>query len=984
MRLNRLGVVALNGQGRAVAPWLNDTTVGPYQREAGPDVWQMVTRTDGIETPLPGVVGGANEVAAGGDQWMRLLDGTSPRLTGSHSWSPPNGRVGDIDGPIALTLSDDGLTMRVFVDGAAVRDIPRVAPFGGVRLKGSIATWFQFNRTPNIVAWDVLANVAVPVQALTATQYTPIVFEAPSGRWVLYQIDALGGVCHRTDDPSQGYRFGLKESIYDPDVKVTGVGCTIGWSDDAGQFQPRTLNIPVLGEGMVPLALPVEVPDTFGPVSAPRPDGYVIEDLADFVVGDPSTFPRIGGHPVTQYIRPSDGHIFWGKFYNGTTFKDKGRYEEIAIGKDYIHHIADVSNDLLTSTTDTRWLPRRVQVGLDYLFHLPPHRLIDRDRNTGAVLNEQDWFRTMGVIQSWERFDFGPDFGIRRAVCILHDNTGGAWAHDRGQELYIYGEGLGCVRWGYYRTDRSMPGYKFNDYSLKREPDGTLMQKDFYRKGFTNWVPDISPVQLPMSPEIPPVPTRTMTVTEKNVVLSFNGANPLPHGDGSEPFLDRAYRNLPDGWLAKLAQQLRYSLGPDYGHKRRGPGSPLSAGTFAVREGSAMQCFDILVGAGTGTPRLDVGVESMFVTDQEFVPVTPVNHLATAVPTPGRAKLAGPAWGVDAFDLAPRVAVGDRRWLEQVLVPNRLVSRQFMYASPLPAPRLPRDAATGLRQMAALLPVMRAMGARGSLFTILCGTRNDGWSWQQALDYCRACNALFLQYPELVVGIDLGNENAQGFEQDYLTNPQFLREAEACFDLRFPVSPGTTWGDQPPFMACGSYLVHHGDRALQPDAAAALMVVPGWQVLDREGMGITEVGRTAGRQRVDNPDWARQQIAAVRRYGLAGSILHIDAGMTCNVDELGPVQRASIALYASASGGGGGPVPTPTHPILDADMTNNDVWYDIFVRRHDELRGAIIGEYELVKGPPWPHEEMMRHYLYRACAERSRWRTMRRAIAEQG
>jgi hypothetical protein len=40
----------------------------------------------------------------------------------------------------------------------------------------------------------------------------------------------------------------------------------------------------------------------------------------------------------------------------------------------------------------------------------------------------------------------------------------------------------------------------------------------------------------------------------------------------------------------------------------------------------------------------------------------------------------------------------------------------------------------------------------------------------------------------------------------------------------------------------------------------------------------------------------------VKKYGLGGSTLHIDAGLTCNVDELGPVQRAALAMFAASAG----------------------------------------------------------------------------------
>lgn len=482
-----------------------------------------------------------------------------------------------------------------------------------------------------------------------------------------------------------------------------------------------------------------------------------------------------------------------------------------------------------------------------------------------------------------------------------------------------------------------------------------------------------------------------MTADEKAIVSAYAAAHPPPQGDGSEGWLDRAYRNLPDGWMAKCAQQLRFSLGERYGHKRRNGSAPLSAGSFAVHEGDIMQVFDILIGVGTGAPRVDVGVESMAVhltgpEAQEFVPVTPVNHLVSAKPTAGRAKLTGTVWGVDGFDLAPRsVGLGDWRYLDQVLVPNRLASRQFMNAAPISAPRLERSPALGLQQMTALLPQMRARGAQGSLFTVLNGTRNLGMSWQDALAYCRVCNALYMQFPELVVSVDLFNENSQGFEQDYATNPQFLREAEACFDLRFPVSPGAGHGGEGVMTICGSHASHHSDRDLLPDAAGAVMaeaVKRGWPVIDREGMGITELGRTAGRQRVSDPQWAAGQIAAVKKYGLAGFILHIDMGITCNVDERGPVQDACIALVATEAKGTPTIPPPQGHPILDFDMSDHAGFYRLFISKRREIEALAVAWYTKSRGHAPAESDISHGFYWRSMREWSWFGTLRRAFED--
>jgi hypothetical protein len=269
-----------------------------------------------------------------------------------------------------------------------------------------------------------------------------------------------------------------------------------------------------------------------------------------------------------------------------------------------------------------------------------------------------------------------------------------------------------------------------------------------------------------------------------------------------------------------------------------------------------------------------------------------------------RPAIATPLRGISSFDLAAQVQRGDRRWIDQVLIPNKLTARVFVYANGSGGNRLWRDAATGLAQTETLLKVFVERGLKGQ-FVILCGTGNDGWTREQALEFVRKANALFARYPSAVAGLQIGNENSHGIEAPYMTDPVFLAKAEALLDKRFPVAWGAGHGGEGVSTAGGSYSVHHGDRGLTPEengvimgAAQALARRP---VIDDEALGIAEVGRTAGRQRTDDPQYARRQWDAVKANGLGGSTLHIDAGLTANVDELGPVQLAAIALFAGTS-----------------------------------------------------------------------------------
>lgn len=266
MRLNRYGEVATNYEGAALgAYWLTDEAAIFQQPIDG--AWQMAVRPRshvGRGGPIDGVQGGCNALAAGGGRWMRRLDGAVPPLTGSESWRPPNGRVGDIDRDgHAVALSEDALTL--YLDGDILR---RDDVQGETRIMGDYVSWTSRGR---VRVLDVRRRTEIDVQQVGEGAAKALAFLGPDHQtvWVLYQTDAMGGVLHPMDDASQGYRYGPAsigpgtEGIYDPDVLLREDGSLlIAWAAREGQFREdlRTAVILNLGVGMVPLELPVEPP----------------------------------------------------------------------------------------------------------------------------------------------------------------------------------------------------------------------------------------------------------------------------------------------------------------------------------------------------------------------------------------------------------------------------------------------------------------------------------------------------------------------------------------------------------------------------------------------------------------------------------------------------------------------------------------------------------------------------------------------------
>lgn len=991
MRLNTLGEVAFNDSGQAVAPWLNDVTVGPYQRDLGGDTWQLVTRAGGVVTPVAGVSGGCNQCAAGGGQWMRRLDAPPkqppnntplPQLYGNQPWSPPNGFTGDIDGNLALTISNDGLTLRVFDNGAAVRDIPRQNPFGGVRLKGTIATWFAFNVTPNIVAWDVVANVPVPVTALPGPQYTPIVFEqAPNVTWVLYQVDALGGVCHRIHDASQGYKFGTAKSVFDPDVILQGQGCVIGWSDDAGQFKPQTMNIPVLGEGMMPLAVPPHPePDTFGPISAPRPHGYIIEDVADFLISDPALMPRKDTHTVTQHV--AGNSVYWGKFYDPDRLNpitgqpepewSKHCYEKHVIGDKYIHLAGDGSDaSKIVSTSDTRWLPRQCAVGVGHLFKLPPHDLIQRDRATCAILSQHGWARTMGIYQAWEKFDCGRDLGVREVICIVADNTGGIWAHDRGIELFWYARGAGCMRWEYHRSDRAAGEtngvYRFNDYSLSRNPDGSLMRSDFYHLSPHQWVPEISPCVLPISPEVPvsvPMPAPVFATVQR-----FHLMRPAPRGVPGTVQDDNCR-----AWCRALAETISFFHGDDWGHKSTSSSSPASKDVIAWRQGSQLHGYDVLTAAGSGAPSLSNPPGWIDITGQFFIDVPAVNHF-TGSSTPSGRPVPTKATATTSFDLGEALEKGyGEAWLK-MLVAEGVTRPRILLARQPSAMTL----AIAFSRIPMLLSRL-AFYKMSAELTLLADTKKYGLTEASALQWVKDCIGLIVSQPAGVGCIQGANEPVHDTQQPFVGWESFMAQVAALVPNQFAYTAGpcTHGGGR---FGNVSYLTTHGDRSKtayqNAKVSKQLSLDTGLPVWEDEPIGIDEVAKPGSR--TNDPQYGFELADAAANEGLLGSTLHTQAGLTCTLVNFGPIHLDALRRYVKRTGGTPIP-PGPVHPILDAPMSPEyPVGYNFWIANRGAIEVEVPAWYTRATGRI-PAASDVAHGLWRCINECDRWKTLRAAL----
>ena len=401
--------------------------------------------------------------------------------------------------------------------------------------------------------------------------------------------------------------------------------------------------------------------------------------------------------------------------------------------------------------------------------------------------------------------------------------------------------------------------------------------------------PDIeTPVE-----EIPPA----VWVTIRRFVAAY----PFPMGDGSETYIATLRH-----WTRQLTEQLRFSHGPEWGHKATSPNAPPSKESIARLVNGDLHVWDMLTGAATGRPTLAGHPSHYHVNDQHFIEVPPVDHLVNAPTTAARPRIPQPWIGLTSFDLGVRLEAGDRRWVDMMVEEGFTVAR-IVVASVY---RKPRTLADGLRQLPLTLSTLAGAGLRAEV-VVLVDTRDYRMDRAAMRDYLRKVVAICDAQPAAVAGvevcggIEIANESTHGTQVEDLSDPGFLRELERLVPARFATSCGSSHGGEAPFVSACSYVTHHADRARTPEENAAIMAqaqqASGLLVVDDEALGIAEQARPGAR--TSDPAYGERQARAARQYGLGGVTLHLEAGLTTDVDKLGPVQREAIRRFVLAMRG---------------------------------------------------------------------------------
>jgi hypothetical protein len=507
---------------------------------------------------------------------------------------------------------------------------------------------------------------------------------------------------------------------------------------------------------------------------------------------------------------------------------------------------------------------------------------------------------------------------------LVVDTPLGPWIYSNTQTGFILrpaGRQKGYIHTG----DVFYPDCKFIDglFNIVSSSGAGVLQQQFIDPA-SDRVPLVvtTPIPIPPIPPKPPeIPPVHVNIPDNVMarIREFVAAFPIPQASdeivADQSLLDRWINDeLREGWTLHLAEQLCYDFGSDYSSKGTSP-SWKSKESIARLHGDKMDVWDLLKGAATGRPTFKTDPDHVYVGIEEGahrIIVQPINHLGSIKVPTNRPTIKTPMWALSSFDLATRLDEGDRRWIDQMLLPASIIAR-LICASYYRRPA-GEDAWTTQQKLdisrtrfRAALAVLKADGLTCEP-TLLCDTDKFKLSRAEALDEVRKLNPILVEFAEQIRGVSGGNELSHDGEAAYMRDPSFHDEVEAILDPRFPYTPGAGHGGEGvQIFPSASYCVHHADRSKDAVTNAAIMKrgqdIAGRPVQDREQIGVADrsLGQTG--QRVYDADYLVTSVREAIRLGLAGVTYHPHAGLTANVDLLGPTQRDAWQQFVTLIGG---------------------------------------------------------------------------------
>jgi hypothetical protein len=171
--------------------------------------------------------------------------------------------------------------------------------------------------------------------------------------------------------------------------------------------------------------------------------GAVRVDVVEFVIGDPTLWPRVGNHYSNQIVDQARQEVCWVKYANPQRF-ECWRWDDA-----FVYHAVDHAVDGDTgesySFTDGRWLPRWLSTDV-WSLDLRGNRIVwfdppcvrDAGRSGQFPYRQRAWFEP--------QVDAGGDLGVRDAVVLEYspyDPASGRTTTER----FHFARGAGWYRW---------------------------------------------------------------------------------------------------------------------------------------------------------------------------------------------------------------------------------------------------------------------------------------------------------------------------------------------------------------------------------------------------------------------------------------------------------------------------------------------------------------------------------------------------------
>ncbi len=165
-------------------------------------------------------------------------------------------------------------------------------------------------------------------------------------------------------------------------------------------------------------------------------------DVLDFILGDASTWPRIGTQPQDQRVNFERREVCWVKYARPDAF-ECWRWDDAFVYHE-VDHAVDGRRGASYRFSDGRWLPRRVPLETSWTLDLPTNTITNYD---AACVASQPRLFPYRVTAHLEPAQFvSADLGTR-AVLVLEYAPHAVGAPATQPETFRFAYGAGWFAW---------------------------------------------------------------------------------------------------------------------------------------------------------------------------------------------------------------------------------------------------------------------------------------------------------------------------------------------------------------------------------------------------------------------------------------------------------------------------------------------------------------------------------------------------------